>query len=122
MAGIMLGSAIAEGANGDWDTLFLVRQRDVAQSTATIGLAGFNLAMAIARLLGERWERRWGPYRLLAGGAAVAGLGMFAVVFAPSVFVDYVGFALAGSRPRVLLSRHHRPCRCRGQARRRPRW
>lgn len=96
MAGIMLGSAIAEGANGDWDTLFLVRQRDVAQSAATIGLACFNLAMAIARLLGSRWERRWGPYRLLAGGGGVAAIGMFAVVFAPSVPVDYVGFALAG--------------------------
>jgi MFS family permease len=96
MAGIMLGSAIAEGANGDWDTLFLVRERGLAQSSATVGLACFNLAMAIARLLGARWERRWGPYRLLAGGGTLAAVGMFAVVFTPWTPVSYVGFAMAG--------------------------
>lgn len=96
MAGIMLGSAVAEGASGDWSALFLVRERDVTQSAATIGFASFNVAMAVARLLGERWERRWGPYRLLAGGAVVAAVGMFTVVLAPWVLVSYVGFALVG--------------------------
>jgi MFS family permease len=96
MAGIMLGSAIAEGANGDWSALFLVRERGVVQSAATIGFACFNVAMAVARLLGERWERRWGSYRLLGGGAALAAVGMFCVVLVPSAFVDYAGFALVG--------------------------
>lgn len=97
MAGIVLGSAIAEGANGDWSALFLVRQRDVPQSAATIGFACFNVAMAVARLLGERWERRWGSYRLLTCAAALAAVGMFAVVLVPWVGVSYVGFALAGA-------------------------
>lgn len=97
MAGIMLGSAIAEGANNDWSALFLVRERDVAQSAATIGLACFNVSMAVSRLLGERWERRWGPYRLLAGGASIAAVGMCAVVFVPWVPVSYLGFAMAGA-------------------------
>jgi MFS family permease len=96
MAGIMLGSAIAEGANGDWSALFLVRERGVAESAATIGFACFNVAMAVARLLGERWERRWGPYRLLGGGAVLAAIGMFAVVLVPWVPISYVGFALVG--------------------------
>jgi MFS family permease len=96
MAGIMLGSAVAEGASGDWSALFLVRERAVTQSAATIGFACFNVAMATARLLGERWERRWGPYRLLGGGAALAAVGMFAVVLTPWVAVSYVGFALVG--------------------------
>ncbi|HEX3650701.1 MAG TPA: MFS transporter [Pseudonocardiaceae bacterium] len=96
MAGIMLCSAVAEGASGDWSALFLVRERDVSQSAATVGFACFNVAMAVARLLGERWERRWGPYRLLGGGAAVAAVGMFAVVIAPWVVVSYIGFALVG--------------------------
>ena len=96
MAGIMLCSAVAEGASGDWSALFLVRERAVTQSAATVGFACFNVAMAVARLLGERWERRWGPYRLLGGGAAVAAVGMFAVVLAPWVPVSYVGFALVG--------------------------
>lgn len=96
MAGIMLGSAIAEGANGDWSALFLVRERGVAQAAATIGLVCFNVSMAVARLLGEYWERRWGPYRLLAGGAALAAIGMAAVVLVPWLPVSYIGFALAG--------------------------
>jgi len=97
LAGVTLGSAIAEGANGDWSALFLVRQRGVAESAATIGFACFSVAMAVARLLGERLERRWGAYRLLAGGAAVAAVGMFAVVLVPWVPMSYVGFALAGA-------------------------
>lgn len=96
LAAIMLGSAIAEGANGDWSALFLVRQRGLDESSATIGFACFNIAMAIARLLGERWERRWGPYRLLGVCSGVAAIGMFAVVFVPWVPLDYAGFALAG--------------------------
>jgi MFS family permease len=96
MAGIMLGSAVAEGASGDWSALFLVRERAVTQSAATVGFASFNVAMALARILGERWERRWGPYRLLGGGALVAAVGMFAVVLAPWVLVSYLGFALVG--------------------------
>jgi MFS family permease len=94
---IMLGSAVAEGANGDWSALFLVHQRHVSESIATIGFASFNVAMATARLLGERWERRWGSYRLLAGGTALAAIGMFAVVLVPWVPVSYVGFAMAGA-------------------------
>ena len=96
LAAIMLGSAIAEGANGDWSALFLVRQRGIDESSATIGFACFNIAMAVARLLGERWERRWGPYRLLAGCASIAAVGMLTVVFVPWVPLDYAGFALAG--------------------------
>jgi MFS family permease len=96
MAGIMLGSAVAEGANGDWSALFLVRDRGVAQAAATIGFACFNVSMAVARLLGERWERRWGSYRLLTGAAAVAAVGMFVVVLVPWLPAAYLGFALAG--------------------------
>jgi MFS family permease len=96
MAAIMLGSAIAEGATGDWSALFLVRERALAQAAATIGLACFNVAMAVARLLGERWERRWGPYRLLGGGCTIAAVGMAAVVLVPWVPVSFVGFALVG--------------------------
>lgn len=96
LAAIMLGSAIAEGANGDWSALFLVRQRGIDESSATIGFACFSIAMAVARLLGERWERRWGPYRLLGVCVAVAAVGMFTVVLVPWVPLDYAGFALVG--------------------------
>jgi MFS family permease len=97
MASLMLCSAVAEGANGDWSALFLVHQRHVGESVATIGYASFNVAMATARLLGERWERRWGPYRLLAGGAGVAAVGMFGVVLVPWLPASYLGFAMAGA-------------------------
>lgn len=97
LAIVTLGSAVAEGANGDWSALFLVRERGVAESAATIGFACFSVAMAVARLLGERLERRWGPYRLLAGSASVAAVGMFTVVLVPWVPAGYIGFGLAGA-------------------------
>jgi predicted MFS family arabinose efflux permease len=96
LAAVMLCSAVAEGASGDWSALFLVRQRDIGESAATVGFACFNVSMAVARLLGERWERRWGPYRLLGAGATLAAIGMFTVVLVRWVPADYAGFALVG--------------------------
>src|SRR5207302_10380751 len=94
---IMLFSAIAEGASGDWSALFLVRERAVAESTAATGYAVFSVAMAISRLLGERWQRRWGPYRLLTGGATLASIGLFAAALVPWWPVSFLGLALAGA-------------------------
>lgn len=96
LAAIALCSAIAEGASADWTALFLVRERGVADALAAAGYAVFSIAMAVTRLSGERAERRWGPYRLLACGAALAAVGLFAAVLVPSAPVGYVGFALAG--------------------------
>ncbi|OKI33243.1 MFS transporter [Saccharothrix sp. CB00851] len=96
LATITLFSAIAEGAASDWSALFFVNERGVGEAAAAAAYAGFSIAMATARLLGEPAQRRVGPYRLLASGAVVAALGLALAVLVRSAAVGYVGFALVG--------------------------
>ncbi|GAA0614954.1 MFS transporter [Kutzneria viridogrisea] len=96
LAAIALCSAIAEGASADWTALFLVRERGVADALAAAGYAVFSVAMAATRLSGERAERKWGPYRLLAGGATLAAVGLLTAVLVPAAPAGYLGFMLAG--------------------------
>jgi MFS family permease len=93
---IALCSSIAEGASVDWSAFFGVHQRGLEESAAALLYAGFSIAMAVARLLGERIERRWGSTRMLVGGAAVGALGLFVAVLVPVPAFTYIGFALAG--------------------------
>lgn len=97
LAGIALCSAVAEGCCSDWSALFLVRERGLAPATAATGYAAFSIAMAISRLCGENWERRWGPHRLVIVGGLLAATGFFAAALVPSWLVGYAGFVLAGA-------------------------
>jgi MFS family permease len=97
LAAVVLCSAVAEGASADWSALFAVRERGLGEAAAAIVYAVFSLSMAITRLVGERAERRWGPDRLLVGGAIVAGGGLLVAVLIPAAWASYVGFALSGA-------------------------
>jgi MFS family permease len=96
LAVVVLCSAVAEGASADWSALFAVHQRGFDEATAAMVYAGYSIAMAITRLAGERAERRWGPQRLLVGGAVAAGGGLLAAVSIPAAWATFVGFGLAG--------------------------
>ncbi|WP_367131501.1 MFS transporter [Saccharothrix sp. HUAS TT1] len=96
LATVTLCSAIAEGAASDWSALFFVNERGVSEAAAAAAYAGFSIAMAVARLLGEPAQRRVGPYRLLAAGAVVAATGLALAVLVPLAAVGYAGFALVG--------------------------
>ncbi|MFJ6674490.1 MFS transporter [Actinosynnema sp. NPDC091369] len=96
LATITLCSAIAEGAASDWSALFFVNERGVSEAAAAAAYAGFSIAMATARLLGEPAQRRVGPYWLLASGAVVAALGLGLAVLVPLPAFGYIGFGLAG--------------------------
>jgi fucose permease len=89
-------SAIAEGASSDWSALLLVPERGTSEGAAALAYSGFSLSMAIARLGGAWLQRRFGPTRTLAGGAACAGAALLAAALVPSSVVGLVGFALAG--------------------------
>ncbi|HEV2780481.1 MAG TPA: MFS transporter [Actinophytocola sp.] len=94
---VVLCSAVAEGASADWSALFAVRERGFGEASAAIVYAAFSVAMAFTRLLGERAERRWGPERLLVGGAVAAGGGLLIAVSIPAAWASFAGFALAGA-------------------------
>jgi MFS family permease len=96
LAGIAFCSAIAEGASADWSALFMVRERGAEEAAAAAAYAVFSITMATARLLGEPAQRRFGSYRLLAGGAVIAAAGLALAVLVPVPATGYLGFALAG--------------------------
>ncbi|TCO50694.1 MFS transporter [Actinocrispum wychmicini] len=93
---IALCSSIAEGASVDWSAFFGVHQRGLDESAAALVYAGFSVAMAVMRLLGERIEGRWGSTRMLVVGAVTGALGLFVAVLVPLPVFTYIGFALAG--------------------------
>lgn len=97
LGAIALCSAIVEGASADWSALFAVRERGLGEAAAALTFSVFSVTMAVTRLLGERAERRWGPDRLLVGGALIAGGGLLFAVLVPVPAATYVGFALAGA-------------------------
>jgi MFS family permease len=93
---IALCSSVAEGASVDWSAFFGVHQRGLDEAAAALVYAGFSIAMAVMRLLGERIEGRWGSQRMLIGGATLGAVGLFVAVAVPLPAFTYIGFALAG--------------------------
>lgn len=96
LAGVAMCSAIAEGASSDWSALFMVTDRGVSQGPAALAFSGLALAMAVTRLAGAWFQRRFGATRTLVGGAACAGLGLLFAALVPSAAAGYVGFVVAG--------------------------
>jgi fucose permease len=94
---VALCSAIVEGGSGDWSALFAVRERGMDEAAAAVTFSVFCIAMAVVRLFGEQAERRWGPEKMLVGGAAVAGAGLLMTAIVPSPALAFVGFGLAGA-------------------------
>jgi hypothetical protein len=96
LACVALCAAVAEGACSEWSAVFLVDQRGVDQAAGAAGYSAFTLAVALTRLTGERAQRRFGTYRVLAAGGALAACGVLLVITVPSSGAGYAGFAVAG--------------------------
>ncbi|OEU91974.1 MFS transporter [Streptomyces abyssalis] len=97
LAAVALCAAVAEGTCAEWSALFLVREREVTEAVAATAYSVFSVTMALTRLVGERVEARFGPYRVLAGSGLVAACGLTASAAVPAGAVAYAGFALAGA-------------------------
>ncbi|OEV09956.1 MFS transporter [Streptomyces nanshensis] len=97
LAAVALCAAVAEGTCAEWSALFLVRERAVAEAAAAAAYSVFCVTMALTRLVGERIETRFGPYRVLAGSGLIAALGLITAAAVPVGPVAYAGLALAGA-------------------------
>lgn len=90
--GVVLGELTVR----TWGAVYL---RDVVGASPAgtgIGYAAFSLGMAAFRLTGDRLADRFGPVALGRFCSGVAVVGVLAVVFAGSLPVAVVGFALLG--------------------------
>jgi MFS family permease len=97
LAAVALCSAVAEGASSDWSALLLVTTQGVNQGAAALAFSGFSLTMALTRLGGAWVQRRFGPTRTLAVGAALAGCGLVVAAVVPVAGLAFAGFGLAGA-------------------------
>ncbi|MFD2265612.1 MFS transporter [Lacibacterium aquatile] len=86
----------AEGAVLDWSAVFLRFSRGMEEATAGYGYAAFSVAMAAARLTGDRITSRLGPTTILRVGGSLAALGFLIAVATPWVWASMVGFFLVG--------------------------
>lgn len=87
---------MTEGAATDWSTIFLRFSRGMTLASAALGYAAFAVAMAGARLLGDRVATRLGQTAVMRMGCAVAVAGFGAAIFVPVGWVGILGFGLVG--------------------------
>ncbi|MGW1869346.1 MFS transporter [Streptomyces mauvecolor] len=96
-------AVVAEGASLDWSAVYLRDVLDTSAGTAAACTTAFTLAMAAARLVGDRGVDRFGAVRTVRGGGILATLGGLLVVAAPGPAAAMAGFGLIGLGVAVVV-------------------
>jgi len=91
-----LCSLLAEGAMGDWAAVYLREDLGTGAGYAALGFAGFSLAMAAGRFLGDRVVRRHGGRAVLYAGAGVASTVLTTGLLAGEPWAAVAGFSGVG--------------------------
>jgi len=89
-------SATSEGAVSNWSAVYLTQVLGTTASLAALGFAAFSMTMTVGRMVGDALCKRFAPVAIVRMGGLLAGLGLLAVVLAPSPAVAMVGFGLTG--------------------------
>lgn len=87
---------LSETSATDWSGLYLKTDMHVDPELAGIGTTVFTGCMALARLVGDRLTLIIGTPRLVAGGSAMAAVGLVLVLGPQQLPIAIVGFALIG--------------------------
>lgn len=87
---------LVEGAMVDWSGVYLV-SRGASVASASIGFAAFSATMVLGRLVGDYVVARIGRKITVAGGAALAALGLALAAGLASIAAIIVGFAMVGA-------------------------
>ena len=100
LGGLVACSFIIEGGTADWSSVYLRTVLGASPAVASTSIAVYAGAMIAMRLAGDWLVARLGAGRVVAGGGALAGIGLMLAVLAPSdmpgVLVGVCGFALVG--------------------------
>ena len=86
----------AEGACGDWGSLFLVHNKGATESAAALTYGIFTAAALVSRLAADRLRLAFGDFPLLFVGTGVALLGIVWSMTASGTILVLIGFAFAG--------------------------
>lgn len=87
---------LSEGAAMDWSGIYLNTQFKVQASQAGLAYSCFAALMVAGRLSGHLIIRFFGEKNTILYSAALAGLGLLTVVFAPVWYVALIGYAILG--------------------------
>jgi MFS family permease len=96
LAFISFASLLCEGAASDWSAVYLHTSLGAVPAVATLAYAGFEAAMVIGRLTGDRLTMRFGPVRLVRVVAVLGAVGLGAGLAVANPVVAIVGFTLLG--------------------------
>lgn len=94
---IPLGGLFIEGAVADWNSVFLLSERNWSDFTVGTIFASFMFAMAISRLFGDRLRDQYSAVSLLTISTL---MGVFGVVFyalSTNYIIVFLGAFIAGA-------------------------
>jgi len=93
----ILGVTLAEGAANDWLTIAVVDDFNLSATVAGITFACAMTGMVVVRFTSGRAVDRWGRVVALRASAIVGIVGVLAIIFAPTIYVAWVGAAMWGA-------------------------
>jgi hypothetical protein len=93
---VALLGMLMEGAMADWSAVYLTSVIKLAPALAAGGYAAYAFAMLFGRSVGDYAVRALGRTRIIMLGAAIAAVGTFLAVVAPSPAGAIAGFCLVG--------------------------
>jgi MFS family permease len=98
---ILLGVAMAcmyvgDAAVSNFSSVYMSKVQHGGKALLPLAFAAYQAMMVAGRALGDHWVRRHGAAAVVRMGAVLAGLGLLAVVLAPSPFLAIAAFALVG--------------------------
>ena len=76
LAGLVSLSFAIEGGVSDWSRVYFTTGLGASAGAASSSIAVYAAAMVVMRLVGDALVRRLGPVRVVAGGGAVAVVGL----------------------------------------------
>ena len=94
---------LSEGSALDWSAVLLAEHRGANPALAAAGLAVFQAAVTLGRLLGDPVIDRIGTVRVFAAGALLAGAGFAGGLLLSSTASAVAGLALLGLGLATLL-------------------
>ncbi|MCB0578777.1 MAG: MFS transporter [Phaeodactylibacter sp.] len=87
---------IGEGAIADWSAIYLRNILEADPFVASLGYAGFSMAMALGRFAGDGAKVRLGAARLIVIGSLLGAGGLALAILVPVPAAAVLGFTLVG--------------------------
>jgi MFS family permease len=89
---VMMG----EGAIADWSAIMLKAELNANLFFASMGFAGFSLAMTIGRFSGDHLRMQFSGLKMVVIGCFIGSLGLLLAAFNWTIYISILGFFIAG--------------------------